>query len=34
MGDGGWSEEKRGYAVDSMGKSSNNSFLVVFSLRC
>jgi hypothetical protein len=33
LGDGGWSEEKRRYAVNSKGKLSNNSFLVVFSLR-
>jgi hypothetical protein len=30
MGDGGWSEEKRRYAVKSKGKLSNNSCLVVF----
>jgi hypothetical protein len=30
MGDGGWSEEKRRYAVNSRQKSTNNLFLVVF----
>ncbi len=34
MGDGGWSEEKRRYAVNSKQKLTKNLFLVDFSLTC
>jgi hypothetical protein len=34
MGDGGRSEEKRRYAVNSKQKSTKNSFLVGFFLTC